>query len=41
MDRLLDMLRTVVNISGDGMVTTVVASSEKRLDKAIFNSSED
>ena len=40
-DRLLDMLRTVVNISGDGMVTTVVASSEKRLDKAIFNSSED
>ena len=40
-DRLLDMLRTVVNISGDGMVTTVVASSEKRLNKAIFNSSED
>lgn len=40
-DRLLDMLRTVVNISGDGMVTTVVASSEKRLDRAVFNSSED
>ena len=40
-DRLLDMLRTVVNISGDGMVTTVVASSEKRLDRAVFNSSGD
>ena len=40
-DRLLDMLRTVVNISGDGMVTTVVASSEKRIDRAVFNSSED
>ena len=40
-DRLLDMLRTVVNISGDGMVTTVVASSEDRLDKIVFNSSED
>lgn len=40
-DRLLDMLRTVVNISGDGMVTTVVASSEKRLDRAVFNSLED
>ena len=40
-DRLLDMLRTVVNISGDGMVTTIVASSEKRLDRAVFNSSED
>ena len=40
-DRLLDMLRTVVNISGDGMVTTVVASSEDRLDRTVFNSSED
>ena len=40
-DRLLDMLRTVVNISGDGMVTTVVAISEERLDRAVFNSSED
>ena len=36
-DRLLDMLRTVVNISGDGMVTAVVANSEGRLDKKIFN----
>ena len=37
MDRLLDMLRTVVNVSGDGMVTAVVANSEGRLDKTIFN----
>ena len=36
-DRLLDMLRTVVNVSGDGMVTAVVANSEGRLDKKIFN----
>ena len=36
-DRLLDMLRTVVNISGDGMVTTVVADSERRLNKDLFN----
>jgi Na+/H+-dicarboxylate symporter len=36
-DRLLDMLRTVVNVSGDGMVTAVVANSEGRLDKTIFN----
>jgi Na+/H+-dicarboxylate symporter len=36
-DRLLDMLRTVVNVSGDGMVTAVVANSEGRLDKTIFD----
>ena len=36
-DRLLDMLRTVGNISGDGMVPAVVANSEGRLDKTIFN----
>jgi Na+/H+-dicarboxylate symporter len=36
-DRLLDMLRTVVNVSGDGMITAVVANSEGRLDKMIFN----
>ena len=36
-DRLLDMLRTVVNVSGDGMVTAVVANSDGRLDKTVFN----
>ncbi|MDX9911965.1 MAG: dicarboxylate/amino acid:cation symporter [Phycisphaerales bacterium] len=30
-DRLLDMCRTVVNVSGDAMVATVVAASEKEL----------
>lgn len=37
-DRLLDMLRTAVNVTGDGMVATVVASSEDQLDVETFNS---
>jgi len=36
-DRLLDMTRTVVNVSGDSMVTTLVAKSEGELDMDIFN----
>ena len=36
-DRLLDMTRTVVNITGDSMVTTVVAKSEGELDLEVFN----
>ena len=40
-DRLLDMMRTVVNVTGDGMVTTVVAKSEGLLDEAIFNEVSD
>ena len=39
-DRLLDMLRTVVNVSGDGMVTAVVADSEGMLDREVFNKSD-
>ncbi len=35
-DRLLDMTRTVVNITGDSMVTTVVAKSEGELDNNVF-----
>ena len=35
-DRLLDMLRTAVNVTGDGTVATIVASSEGDLDKDIF-----
>ena len=35
-DRLLDMLRTVVNVTGDGTVATIVARSEDQLDKEIF-----
>jgi len=40
-DRLLDMLRTVVNVSGDGMVTAVVANSEGLLDREVFNDLSD
>lgn len=36
-DRLLDMTRTVVNITGDSMVTTIVAKSEGELDMSVFN----
>jgi Na+/H+-dicarboxylate symporter len=39
-DRLLDMLRTAVNITGDGMVATVVARSEGDLDMAVFEDPE-
>ncbi|MGM8225424.1 dicarboxylate/amino acid:cation symporter [Cellvibrio sp. ARAG 10.3] len=35
-DRLLDMIRTAVNITGDAMVSTVVAKSENLLDRARF-----
>lgn len=36
-DRLLDMTRTVVNITGDSMVTTIVAKSEGELDLDVFH----
>mgnify|MGYP001128121787 FL=1 len=35
-DRLLDMTRTVVNITGDSMVTAIVAKSEGELDLDVF-----
>ncbi len=35
-DRLLDMIRTAVNVTGDAMVATVVAHSEKELNIATF-----
>ena len=35
-DRLLDMLRTSVNVLGDGTVATIVARSENDLDMAVF-----
>lgn len=37
-DRLLDMLRTAVNITGDAAVTTVVAKSEGLLDEHRYHS---
>ncbi len=39
-DRLLDMLRTAVNICGDAMIACIVSSTEKSLDKERFNSFE-
>lgn len=36
-DRIVDMLRTVVNITGDAVCTIVIASQEKLLDKDIYN----
>lgn len=37
-DRILDMLRTAVNVTGDAICTTIVCSQEKSLDRDIFNS---
>jgi Na+/H+-dicarboxylate symporter len=39
-DRLLDMLRTAVNVTGDATVSTIVARSENQFDEEIFNSQE-
>jgi len=36
-DRVLDMLRTTVNVSGDAAVTAIVAKSEGKMDLAIYN----
>lgn len=36
-DRILDMLRTAVNITGDAVCTTIVSHQEGALDKKVFN----
>jgi Na+/H+-dicarboxylate symporter len=36
-DRLLDMTRTAVNVTGDCMVACIVAKSEGELDESVFN----
>ncbi|MBU0655057.1 MAG: dicarboxylate/amino acid:cation symporter [Gammaproteobacteria bacterium] len=36
-DRLLDMMRTAVNVSGDAVVSTIVAKSEGKLDLDVYN----
>ena len=36
-DRLLDMTRTAVNITGDCTVATIIAKTEGELDEAVFN----
>lgn len=35
-DRLLDMVRTAVNVTGDSVVSVVVARSEKQFDEDVF-----
>ena len=39
-DRLMDMIRTAVNVSGDAVVSTVVAKSEKKIDLDIYTDPE-
>ncbi len=39
-DRLLDMMRTAVNVSGDAAIATVVAKSEGKFDQAVFDNNE-
>jgi len=39
-DRILDMIRTAVNVTGDTVVTTIVAKSENRLNVDVFNNKE-
>lgn len=36
-DRLLDMMRTVLNVTGDSVVSCVVAKSESAIDTEVFN----
>lgn len=38
-DRILDMTRTAVNITGDAICTTIVAHQNKALDRDVFNNS--
>lgn len=38
-DRILDMTRTAVNITGDAVCTTIVASMNKAVDRDVFNTS--
>jgi Na+/H+-dicarboxylate symporter len=36
-DRLLDMIRTAVNVSGDAAVSIIVAKSEGKLDESVYD----
>ncbi|MBK1877147.1 dicarboxylate/amino acid:cation symporter [Pelagicoccus mobilis] len=40
-DRILDMLRTAVNVTGDAAVTCIVAKSEGQLDEEVYDSDPD
>lgn len=39
-DRLMDMIRTAVNVSGDAAVSSIVAKSEGKLDLAVYDDPE-
>lgn len=39
-DRLMDMIRTAVNITGDAVVTSIVAKGEGKVDMNVFNDPE-
>ncbi len=39
-DRLMDMIRTAVNVSGDAAVSSIVAKSEGKMDLAVYNDPE-
>ena len=39
-DRILDMMRTVVNVSGDAAATVIMASMENELDLDVYNNIE-
>ena len=38
-DRLMDMIRTAVNVSGDAVVSSIVAKSEGSLDQGVYDDS--
>ncbi len=40
-DRILDMARTAVNITGDAVCTTIAAHQDKALNREIFNAAEE
>ncbi len=40
-DRLLDMVRTAVNVTGDSMTTLIIAKFEGQLDEKTFNATDD
>ncbi|QBY03213.1 dicarboxylate/amino acid:cation symporter [Thalassotalea sp. HSM 43] len=40
-DRLLDMVRTAVNVTGDSMVTVVVGKAEGQFNQDVYNSVDD
>jgi Na+/H+-dicarboxylate symporter len=39
-DRILDMMRTSVNVTGDAVVSVIVARSERRFDESIYRDPE-